>query len=253
MKKGMPIITIVVALSFLVSMIAVAPLFAAQATKTTPTTKQVPQQGPTQAPQTPQTPTVKSPATPTKTYEKAKSVFWDLEFDRLEVKGVVLKGIKEEKTIDLNPGETVTFKIYYKLKTPPVKEITEADVKRWGSGSLTYRNYVKINLYEMIVESNGKAGTDRFKYVDLYGVKSLPKFTWEDVMRWKILNKGKNGPSVFNIETSSIQWTPLETTCYANIQAIAVDEPPTINETDEWNNIWVGKLNVNFRNRPCPY
>ena len=47
MKKGMMVMTIVASLSFLVSMIAVAPLFAVEAPKTTPTTKK---QAPAPAP-----------------------------------------------------------------------------------------------------------------------------------------------------------------------------------------------------------
>jgi len=94
MKKGMMVITIVVALSFLVSIIAVSPSFAKQATQTTPTTKQP---APAQTPATQSPQTQKSQFTPPKgqQYSPARLKFWDLEFDRLEVKGVVIKKVAE--------------------------------------------------------------------------------------------------------------------------------------------------------------
>jgi hypothetical protein len=65
MKEGTTVITIFIALSFLVSAIAVTPSFAVQATQTAPTTKQQTQQVPTPAPADliPQSIAV-SPATP---------------------------------------------------------------------------------------------------------------------------------------------------------------------------------------------
>ena len=90
MKKGMIVMTIVVALSFLVSISAVSPSFAKPASQTTPTTKQ---QAPAQTPQTQSPQTQKQQFTPPKDQQSspAKAMFWDLEFDRLEVKGYVLK------------------------------------------------------------------------------------------------------------------------------------------------------------------
>ena len=65
MKKGMLVVTMFAALSFLVSAIAVAPAVAKQVTKTEPTSKQQTQQVPTPAPAdlVPQSIAV-SPATP---------------------------------------------------------------------------------------------------------------------------------------------------------------------------------------------
>jgi hypothetical protein len=184
MKKVMVVMTMFVTLSFLVSMIAVAPAFAKQATQTQSTTKQVPQQGPAQAPQTP---TVKSLATPTKTYEKPKSVFWDLAVDRRCVaNGVTLDPVvtaADYKIPFLN--NKIVGKCFYKVKTPSVNEITEADVKKWGSGNLTYFGWVTLD---------GKRALGPCK---IKVAKILPKFTWEDVQRWKKVATG-NAPRIWN-------------------------------------------------------
>jgi len=184
MKKGMMVMTIVAVLAFLVSVIAVSPLFAKQATQTTPTTKQVPQQGPARAPQTP---TVKSPATPTKTYEKPKSVFWDLAVDRRCVaNGVTLDPVvtaADYKIPFLN--NKIVGKCFYKVKTPPVNEITEADVKKWGSGNLTYFGWVAVE------------GLRALGPCKIQVAKTLPKFTWADVQRWKKVAMG-NAPKIWN-------------------------------------------------------
>ncbi len=183
MKKVMMVMEIFAALSFLVSMIAVAPLFAAKATHTIPTSKQQTQQGPAQAPQTP---TVKSPAASTKTYEKPKSVFWDLEVDRRCVaNGVTLDPVvtaADYKIPLLN--NKIVGKCFYKVKTPPVNEITEADVKKWGSGNLTYFGGVSVSGVGPVP-------------CKIQVAKTLPKFTWEDVQRWKKIVTG-NSPKIWN-------------------------------------------------------
>jgi hypothetical protein len=219
MKKVMMVTAMIVALSVLVSVITVAPLFAAQTTKTVPTTKQVPQQGPAQAPQTP---TVKSPATSTKTYEKPKSVFWDLEVDRRCVaNGVTLDPVvtnADYKIPLLN--KKIVGKCFYKVKTPPANEITEADVKKWGSGNLTYFGLVSVS---------GKGPVS----CKIQVAKTLPKFTWEDVQRWKKVATG-NAPKIWN--------ESVDFTCAAEAPGdyrwftFHVGQEPLIPEYDTGNN-----------------
>jgi hypothetical protein len=219
MKKGMLVIALVVALSFLVSMIAVAPSIAKQASQTTPTTKQAPQQGPAQAPQTP---TVKSPATPIKTYEKPKSVFWDLAVDRRCVaNGVTLDPVvtaADYKIPFLN--NKIVGKCFYKVKTPPVNEITEADVKKWGSGNLTYFGGVSVS---------GKGPVP----CKIKVAKTLPKFTWADVQRWKKAAMG-NAPKIWN--------ESIDFTCAAESPGdyrwfyFTISREPLIPEYDTGNN-----------------
>ena len=183
MKRGMMVMTSVVALSFLVSLIAVSPSGAANATKTPPTSKQEPQQGPAQAPQTQ---TIKQSAASTKTYEKPKSVFWDLAVDRRCVaNGVTLNPVvtaADYKIPFLN--NKIVGKCFYKVKTPPVNEITEADVKKWGSGNLTYFGGVSVSGVGPVP-------------CKIQVAKTLPKFTWADVQRWKKVAMG-NAPKIWN-------------------------------------------------------
>jgi hypothetical protein len=179
MKKGMVVMIIVVVLSFLVSPIAVSPSFAKQATQTTPTSKQAPQQGPAQAPQTQ---TIKPPAALTKTYEKAKDIFWELEPLHCSINGVSrpcnCMGTTAAINVIVTPGQPLTINCYYRVKTPPINDITEADAKAWGWG----RSYTLC--YDLI-------GFDRKE-----DVRILPKFTWYDVKIWKKGGQG-NAPKIW--------------------------------------------------------
>jgi hypothetical protein len=158
MKKGLLVMTIVVVLSFLASMIAVSPSGAAQATKTTPTTRQ-------------QTPTPSQ----SQVYEKAKDKFWSLGNDHCVINGVsVSMNPSTLVTINAKVGQPVTFKSYYKVKTIPIGDITSADAKHWGSGNFTYNNRLRLITgdYAHILKEQTIP-------------KSPPKFTWDDAKNWK--------------------------------------------------------------------
>ncbi|MCJ7545238.1 MAG: hypothetical protein MUP30_00195 [Deltaproteobacteria bacterium] len=174
MKKGMLVMTMFVALSFLVSVIAVSPSFAKQATQNTSTPKQQPQQGPAQAPQT------QKPRFP-KNMEKLHTVFWELEPLRCVINGVSkpcnCQGTTAAINVIVTPGQPLTITCYYKVKTPPINDITEADVKAWGWG----RSYTLCYDFP---------GFDRIEEI-----RTLPKFTWADVKLWKKGGQG-NAPKI---------------------------------------------------------
>jgi hypothetical protein len=202
MKKGMLVMAIVAALSFLVLVIAVASAVAKQATQTPPTSKQQPQQGTVQT-------------------VLPKSAFWDLEPGSITVKGQVIKKGGGDHTINVKVGETVTFKCTYRMKTIPVGNITAADAKFWGSGNLPFKN--RLEVYQFQVGS-------KYYYKD--GI--LPKFTYEDVKNWHLkppVGKAWNEEVVF-------QWTSGAE--YVGKQYISViyvlDVNHVITETNEQNN-----------------
>ena len=229
MKKVMMVMAIVAALSFLVSLLAVVPSFAAKATQTQPTTKQQTQQGTVQ---TPASQDIKKPAgfKPT-AMEKPKEKFWDLEFDRLEVKGVVIKKGGGNKTINVKVGENVQFKAYYKVKTIPVGDITEADAMYWGSGKFLYSNY-------LLIINHTAQGNNPIHLFDTN--KSLPQFTWQNVQGWKRgIGKGNN-PKIWN-ESSVFQWTAGPECVGSNVymNCFCVDWYKKIPETNEPNNGFV--------------
>jgi hypothetical protein len=179
MKKVMMVMTIVVALSVLVFMISVASLFAADTTKTTPTTKQ---QGTTQQGTPRQTPVQERKAAakmPQSQIENNKTTvhtkFWDFEFDSVEVNGVTIKKGGGNKKIYVKAGQ-VKFTLHYKLKTPPIKEISEQDVAAWGSGRKHYYNDMRVwyDVNGSYFPGGGSAGK-----------KDLPRFTWADVQSWR--------------------------------------------------------------------
>jgi len=114
-------------------LIAVAPLFAVEATETAPTIrKQVPVQKP-------------APKLAKDKLMAHSTNFWDFEFVRLEVKGVVINRAKKlSYDVDVKVGEIVKFTVQYKVKTPPIKDIYEADASVWGSGKISYTNILSI-------------------------------------------------------------------------------------------------------------
>ena len=120
MKKGMMAMTIVAALSFLISIGAVSTSFSKQAGQTVPKSQQQ------------QSPTLQEKE---HVVQVPKNKFWDLEADRMVVKGQVVKKGGGHHTIYVKVGETVTFHCYYKMKTIPVRDITKADTNFWGSGN----------------------------------------------------------------------------------------------------------------------
>jgi hypothetical protein len=176
MKRVMLVMVIVVALSFLVSMIAVSPLFAVEATKTGPIPKQVPTQ--------------KTP--PTSQFSKNKVMlhtkFWAVEVIQCDISCGSAGSFTPCGVID--PPTTIKIgkisgNCSYKIKTPPVNEITEADAEKWGASGNKY--YISAHLSHDGSPTNLVKG--EFKYV--------PHFTWVDVQQWKNSGQG-NTPKSFS-------------------------------------------------------
>ncbi len=197
MKKGMLVMAIVVALSFPVSMIAVSPLFAAQAPKTTPTTKQ---QGATQEGSPQQAPTQKTPPQFSKNKEMVHTKFWTFEIKRCLMNGTnVFDYSTSNNPLDVNLGP-LTIKCYYTVKTPPIDEITEADATAWGRG--VGKSYHNRALLEHQTPSSSTCGLIK------EDAKPTPIFTWSDVQRWKKSRSG--GGNIVHMwgETMDFTWNP---------------------------------------------
>jgi hypothetical protein len=215
MKKAMMVITIVAALVFLVSMLAVVPLFAVQATKTTPTTQQ---QTPAQTPAA-QKPLLTKPKPGA--YQLPKEKFWGLEFDHCIIGGVDTRGKDPWNDLHINAkvGQPLTTTCYYKVKTPLIKDITEADAAVWGKGNLYYlfTAFTQVNVPEVKYFSKGE---NRY----------LPTFTWEDVKRWM---KGRgNNPKIWT-EHMVFTWIPTHVVSELWFE---VDQNKVITEYDGDNN-----------------
>jgi hypothetical protein len=191
MKKVMMVMTILEALLFLISLIAIAPSLAAQATNTPSTTTQ---HGTVQ---TPAQQKINKPANLNLTaYEKAKEKFWGLEFDHCIIGGTDTRG-KDAWNLNIpggKVGQPLTCTCFYKVKTPLIKDITEADTKVWGKGKSYYvlTAFTQVNVPEEIYFSKGEN-------------RDLPHFTWEDVKRWR--KGGGNAPRIWT-EHMVFTWTP---------------------------------------------
>ena len=189
-KKVMMVMTIVVALSFLVSISAVVPSGAVEATKTK-TSPALKQPSGTTQPVSAQPAEQKQNKQALPQGQGAQRLvhekFWDLAVDRRCVaNGVTLDPVVTAADYMIPfLSNKIVGKCFYKVKTPPVNEITEADVKKWGSGNLTYFGWVSMN---------GKRALGPCK---IQVAKTLPKFTWEDVQRWKKAGQG-NAPKIWN-------------------------------------------------------
>ncbi len=207
MKKGMLVMAIVAALSFLVLVIAVAPSAAKAISKDVSNTK---------SKTTQQIQAVES-AMP-------KNVFWDLEVDSITVKGQVIKKGSGNHTITVKVGEPVTFTCKYKAKTIPINNITKADAKFWGSGN--HKFTIRLQVY---------FPTPNLDTDDLYKDKSLPSFTYEDIQNWIKRQKVIGGKSWS--QEVVFQWTPKPQ--YVGIPYISVvynlDFNHVIPEPDENN------------------
>jgi hypothetical protein len=153
------------------------------------------------------------------TLPKPKSEFWDLELDRIEVKGTSYsQGQKAD--IQVLVGENVTIRCYYKMKTISIGDITLYDAQYWGSGNFTFKIATGIGFLEPI-----KIDT-----------KKLPKFTYEDVQDWQQYmnnnaHKTWTGYTVY-------QWTPkAEHVGKKGLLILCtVDNKNDIKEPDEENN-----------------
>lgn len=210
MKKRIMAITIVVALSFLVSISAVSTSFSKQAVQTVPKSQQQ------------QPPTVQEKE---HVVQAPKDKFWDLEVDRIEVKGQVIKKGGGHHTIHVKVGETVTFHCYYKMKTIPVKDITKADTNYWGSGNLQFNIRFRVASTTYSIEPKTS-----FKN------RNLPHFTWEDVKKWQRITRSPGGKTW--TDEVSFLWTPGAEYVEAYITAeYYLDYGHVIPETHEGNNI----------------
>ncbi len=196
MKKGMLVMTILVVLAFLVSVIAVAPSF----------TKQVTQpKGSTTSPTTSQQGTVPVPAAQTQQATKPKETmsqirhdkFWALECDHCIIGGVDSRGKDYSGNLsikDAKVGQSLTSTCFYKVKTPPVNDITEVDAKFWGTGT----------SYCIAAQFTAKGGG--LVLFEKKENRNLPYFTWEDVKHWKRAGKGSD-PKIWT-EHMMFTWTP---------------------------------------------
>ena len=153
-----------------------------------------------------------------------KNKFWDLEADRIVVKGQVVKKGGGHHTIYVKVGETVTFHCYYKMKTITVKDITKADANFWGSGNRQFNIRFRVASTTYSIEPKIS-----YKY------KALPHFTWEDVEKWQNSPRSSGGKT-WNKEVSFL-WTPgaefVETYITAEYN---LDYNNVISETHEGNN-----------------
>ena len=209
MKKGMMAMTIVAALSFLISIGAVSTSFSKQAGQTVPKSQQQ------------QSPTLQEKE---HVVQVPKNKFWDLEADRMVVKGRVVKKGGGHHTIYVKVGETVNFYCYYKIKTIPVKDITKADANFWGSGNRQFNIRFRVASTTYSIEPKIS-----FKN------RTLPHFTWEDVEKW-LKNTRSSGGRTWTEEVSFL-WTPgaefVETYITAEYN---LDYNNVISETHEGNN-----------------
>ena len=231
MKKGIMVIMILVALSFLVSPIAVAPLFAVEATNTGPTPKQVPQQAPQKT----------FPRPKEMTHQlQAKAEFWGLEVDHCNVNGAPWQvkhsgGVYVLSDLQVKVGQPLTFNCYYKAKTIPIKDITEDDAIAWGSG----KSYT--DFYKVFISTSGSATEITTKTE----AKNLPKFTWADVLVWK-RQTGRSNASKIWTEHMVFTWTPtqeyLQKTLSLSFYADCFDTIKEFNGND--NNHAVGIMHV---------
>jgi hypothetical protein len=123
-----------------------------------------------------------------------KQYFWELVADYGTVNGKPIQRGKEYKFY-IKPGDTLKCKFYYKMKTPSIKNITKADTNFWGTGGFTSTNIANIKHIQTNKEYNEKIIGQR-----------TPKFTYEDVKKWKKTMKG--GAQKTWTKTFNYNWTP---------------------------------------------
>ncbi len=208
MKKVMMIITIVAALSFLVSMIAVVPSFA-----------------PVQTPAT-QKPKILTKPKP-EVYQVPKEKFWALEVDHCVANGVTWNATSSKLNVQV--WQPVIFNCFY---TVPVKDITEADAAKWGKG----------NSYTIRTQINNLNSHAEFKKEE---IRILPPFTWADVQKWK--NAGLGSASKEWTISQVSKWTPDSSYLGdANVFYFCVDCANVIEEYEGGqNNLIIGAITVN--------
>jgi hypothetical protein len=227
MKKVM---TMFVALSFLVSISAVSPSFAKAAGQTTPAPNQQPAQTTAN-----QSSTQQPPITPaSKVHQLPKLKFWGLSVDHCVANGAFQLSNSASNTFNVKVGQPVTIVCYYKIKTIPINDITEADVAYWGSGK-------PYTIAASIVNASANVNAS-FKKEE---TRSLPKFTWLDVQHWK-KSGGANNPFKIWTEYMTITWSPSLLNIGTNLFGFGVDTKNTIEEFDgHANNGFTGGITVN--------
>lgn len=210
MKKGIMLITIVTALAFLVSVMALAPSFAAETTKTT--IKQQPKKQ--------ETLTDSSAVT-----KPHKQKFWDLEVDRCLIKNVNIC----EPHYNVF-GTVLNVKCFYNVKTPPINDITQDDAAFWGKGrSFTVGASMTNNTTK--------------KSLSTEAVVMTPQFTWRDVLAWKKSGK-TNAPKVWKLMLPLSWKAPREDFKLLNSLSFVVDKNKDIEEYIERNNMCQGTIEI---------
>jgi len=157
--------------------------------------------------------------------QKPKDEFWDLKVDRFTINGKSYSYgtddfSREIPTVNITVGKPVAVKVYYKMKTIPVGNITEGDAQYWGSG-IKFENVVGITDTALIP---AKTIT-----------KSLPKFTFGDIQNWHIKMQGRKSWTSY----VAFQFTPIKEYVGSNgwpALHFSLDSKGHINETNEDNN-----------------
>ncbi len=226
MKKVVMVMAIVVALSVIVSMIAVAPLFAAQATKTGPTPKQVPAQKTPSASQIQRQKDVKDAA-----YHQPNPQFWDLAIDHCEINGLVFNPCSFHENLTFNLKLTGTC--YFKVQTPIISSIAEEDATYWGKAGpgKTYTIAVAWKCGNILACPYSCQDT-----IWNSNTRNLPQFTWTDVQNWKRTGQS-NARKIWTEQLNFIFTLPKEYPSSAKGDFYCyIDKGKNITEYSELNN-----------------
>jgi len=220
MKKSISVITVFAISLFLSSIIVVSTSFSKSQTRDVQTSPTGPVR---KSPPSKDEPTLNKADKPVLVSKKAKSKFWDLTSTYGTANGT---GIQRgnEYTIVVKVGEPLNCTFYYKMKTPKISDITEADANLWGRGWLTF------HVAASIIYFNDPAGAPQWKKK----TQRLPRFTYEDVKNWKKTMKG--GEQKTWTSTLKYNWTPQEEHVGKDIWLQFMVNGESIDETDSINN-----------------
>jgi len=212
MKKRMIAITPFATLFFVISIGTALPSWSKPSTKVVPKSQQQPSTVQIQQ------------------QVKAKDKFWGLEVDHCVVGVGVVDGFNPcSSTINIKKG-SMTGKCYYKVKTPPINDITAVDAKCWGTGKSYTISASLIN-------------DDTQKSLKEEKNKKLPQFTWADVQKWKSAGQG-NVPKIWT-ELLYFVWIATPEYIGSNSFSFEVDKTNVIEEYDGvLNNKCSGIINI---------
>jgi patatin-like phospholipase/acyl hydrolase len=200
MKKVMMAMTIVVAISFFSSVIAVAPSAAKAVSKDASNAKS---KTPTQFP-----PHTQGEST------VPKQQFWDLVVDHCYINGILVPmNPCSNTTITVKVGQAVVGTCYYKAITLPVADITKADAAYWGSGNLTY---VIVSVFSSLKPAITPKKEE---------TKNLPKFTYAFAKNY---TKGER--MAWN-HYMTFRWVATQELIGQNVFLFKLDHKDTIKET----------------------